>query len=336
MSTMERDRKRKQKPTTRAKPTMPGEAAEATAEPPERVIAPAGPGDAPLAPVPAPVPIAPAVIARGPAPRTLVQLAGSSPVKPPASIEEMLGEQVERELEALDPIELDVLNAARDSLKKKRFEADIEFSPYTPMVEKIVGDCLAKYHAQKGYSKAGIIDAIKALEAKRFIITAERRTRDEILGSDLHKAILAFIGKHPGVHARDERVQRDLGITRNPFLKHLLVLERFELVKKRQHGKLWNYFLASFPDDERVMETVVLLYNGVARQLLSLVLQDPGSSLVELARRVIPPVFHGAIQYHLKKFEDVGLVTVVDGKRVVDMNLLTAYNLNVPVEFQLS
>ncbi|MEX2719778.1 MAG: hypothetical protein Q6353_007575 [Candidatus Sigynarchaeum springense] len=240
------------------------------------------------------------------------------------------------EYEDLTDIEKDVLRVAKNSLKKKRFEADIGFDPYTPMVEKIVGDCLAKYQAQKGYSKERIIDTLKALEEQKWIVTAERRTKEEILNDKLYQDIIRFLESFPGTHARDERVQQKLGITRNPFLKHVLVLDRFQLVKKYKFGKLWNFFAPSFKEDEKIAELVVVMYNDIVRQLVQLLIKNPGSTLVELAKSIIPPVYHGAIQYHLKKLEELGLV-VRDGQdRTINVAMLQRYNAVVCEELRIA
>lgn len=226
----------------------------------------------------------------------------------------------------LSVMERDILNVAKSSLKKKKYPAEIKFEPYTPMVEKLYNDCLAKFHAQKGYSKEDIIASIKTLEQKRWIVTAERRTKEEILSSELYQNVLDFLKDFPGIHARDERVQEKLGITRNPFLKHVLVLERFKLLEKQKHGKLWNFFLPDFPEDESLRKTIVFLYNEIPRQIIKLLLTNPEYKLMELAESIIPPVFHGTIQYHLKKFEEIGLIRKENGTRVVNIEMLERYN----------
>ncbi len=247
-------------------------------------------------------------------------------------IEELPGD----EYDELTDMERDVLRVAKGTLKKKKFPAEIGFDPYTPMVEKMLSDCIAKFHVQKGYSKESIIATIKALEEQHWIVTSERRTKEEILQADLYKQIIGFIEKNPGVHARDERIQSELGITRNPFLKHMIVLERFNIVKKRKQGKLWNFYSRDFPDDDTIAELVVVLYNDIARQLVRLLLQDPGSTLVDLARRIIPPVYHGAIQYHLKKFEELGLVVLHEQERRVNDSMLARYNAVVSGAFKIA
>lgn len=245
-------------------------------------------------------------------------------------------ELAEAEYEDLTDIEKDVLRVAKSSLKKKRFEADIGFDPYTPMVEKIVGDCLAKYHAQKGYSKEAIIDTLKALEEQKWIVTAERRTKEEILSDELYQNITTFLESYPGTHARDERVQQKLGITRNPFLKLVLVLDRFQLVKKYKFGKLWNFFAPSFKEDDKIAELIVVMYNNIVRQLIQLLIKNPGSTLVELAKSIIPPVYHGAIQYHLKKLEELGLVTRKGQDRAINVAILQRYNAVVCEELRIA
>ncbi|HME53076.1 MAG TPA: hypothetical protein VKM55_12715 [Candidatus Lokiarchaeia archaeon] len=230
------------------------------------------------------------------------------------------------EYEDLIDIEKDILRVAKDSLKKKRYEADIGFEPFTPMVDKLLNDCIAKYHSQKGYSKEAIIETIKGLVDQKWIVTAERRTKDEVLETKLYQDIIKMLEEYPGTHARDDRVQELLGITRNPFLKHVLVLERFDLIKKRKFGKLWNFFALNFNEDDTIAELVVVLYNDIVRQLIQLLLKNPDLTLMELAESVIPPVYHGAIQYHLKKLEELGLVKPDGTRRVIDTDILQRYN----------
>ncbi|MHA1998131.1 MAG: hypothetical protein ACTSU9_08440 [Promethearchaeota archaeon] len=235
----------------------------------------------------------------------------------------------------LTGMEKDVLRIAKDSLKKKKYPAEIGFEPYTPLVEKLVNDCIARFRAQKGYTREQIIETIRGLERKRWIVTAERRTREEILGSGIHREILKLIKDYPGIHARDNRVQSVLNITRNPFLKHLLVLERFALIKKRKYGKMWNYFLPEFSAPGDMERLIVLLYNGIARQIVPILLENPGYTLMEIASRIIPPVFHGSVQYHMKKFEEVGFISNRDGKRFVNASMLEEYNSLVCDEMRI-
>nr|MDO8112317.1 hypothetical protein [Candidatus Sigynarchaeota archaeon] len=257
--------------------------------------------------------------------KTLIQLAADA-----EAVEEegnIAGDELSTtDYDELTDMEKDVLRVAKASMKKKRYEADIGFEPYTPMVEKVLNDCLAKFHVQKGYSKESIIDTIKGLVDQKWIVTAERRTKDEIIASELYQDITRFLVQYPGTHARDDRIQTKLGITRNPFLKHILVLERFDLIQKRKFGKLWNFFAPSFKEDDKVAELVVVLYNDIVRQLVQLLLKNPGSTLVDLAKRIIPPVYHGAIQYHLKKLEEIGLVMPDGANRNIVVSMLARYN----------
>ena len=253
------------------------------------------------------------------------------------SDEEKIEEEIsaDQDYEDLSEMEQDILQVAKDSLKKKRHKAEISFDPYTPMVEKILNDSLAKFHAQKGYQKEDIIGTIKKLEKKQWIVTAERRTKEEILDSDLYQDIINFIRDYPGIHARDDKIQEKLEITRNPFLKHMLVLQRFGLVQKKRHGKLSNFYLSDFKEDDIIAELIVLLYNDIVRQLVILLLKNPSATLMELAENIIPPVYHGAIQYHLKKLKKIGFVSKEDGDRVVDTDMLKRYNSVVCNELKI-
>ncbi|MHA1715292.1 MAG: hypothetical protein ACTSXP_06585, partial [Promethearchaeota archaeon] len=211
-------------------------------------------------------------------------------------------------------------------LKKKRYSANLSYDPYTPMVENLINDCLAKFHAQKGYDKENIINAIKNLEEKRWIVTAERRTRNEIIKSELYRRILAFLKAYPGTHARDGRIQEKLGITRNPFLKHMLVLERFDMIRKVKSGKIWAFFLPSFDGDENIEKLVILLYNDTCKQIVKILLDHPEYNLQTIAEHVIPPVFHGTVQYHIKKLEEIGFIQRKNNLRIINKEMLEEYN----------
>ena len=86
---------------------------------------------------------------------------------------------------------------------------------------------------------------------------------------------------------------------------------------------------------EQIAKVVVLLYNNIAKQIIKLLLQHPEYTLMEIAENIIPPVFHGTVQYHLKKFEDVGLVIKDGDYRRVNTELLKKYNSLVCQELQI-
>ena len=156
----------------------------------------------------------------------------------------------------LTDIEKDVLNIAQEILKLKRYDADFDIDVSSeaelqkfPIIEKLYAKSIAKLAYRKGYSKEEIFLTIRGLEEKNWIVTNERRTKLEILNNEKLVKILTFIEENPGIHARNEKIEEELGITRTPFLKHIMTLERFKLIRSKRIGKSLHYFLADVPED---------------------------------------------------------------------------------------
>ena len=157
-------------------------------------------------------------------------------------------------IEELTEIEKDVLDIAKSILKLKRYDAEFEIESESqiqkyPIIEKLYAKCIAKLSYRKGYSKEEIFLTIRTLEEKTWIVTNERRTKLEILTNEKLEKILNFIKNNPGIHARDDKIEKELNITRTPFLKHIMTLERFNLIRSKKIGKSLHYFLSDVPED---------------------------------------------------------------------------------------
>ncbi len=244
--------------------------------------------------------------------------------------------QIEPEplIEELTEIEVDVLNIAKDILKLKRYDADFEIDVSSeeelqkfPIIEKLYAKCIAKLAYKKGYSKEEIFLAIRSLEDKSWIVTKERRTKLEILNNEKLKKILEFIKENPGIHARDEKVEEELGITRTPFLKHIMTLERFKLIRSKRIGKSLHYFLADVPEDYDKFK--VIFINPLIPKLIEEIFKEEGISISKIGETL--EVYTGTIQYHLKKLKALDLVKSVKTQKkqtilVVNIELLKKFN----------
>ena len=244
--------------------------------------------------------------------------------------------QIEPEplIEELTEIEVDVLNIAKDILKLKRYDADFEIDVSSeeelqkfPIIEKLYAKSIAKLAYKKGYSKEEIFLAIRSLEDKSWIVTNERRTKLEILNNDKLAKILEFIKENPGIHARDEKVKEELGITRTPFLKHIMTLERFKLIRSKRIGKSLHYFLADIPEDYDKFK--VVFTNPLIPKLIEAFFKEEGISISKIGE--ILEVYSGTIQYHLKKLKELDLVKSVKTQKnqkihVVNIELLAKFN----------
>ncbi|MFX0058573.1 MAG: hypothetical protein ACFE85_03605 [Candidatus Hodarchaeota archaeon] len=237
-------------------------------------------------------------------------------------------------VEDLTEIEKDVLEIAKEVLKLKRYDAEFdvevdseaELQKY-PIIEKLYAKSIAKLAYKKGYSKEDIFLAIRSLEEKNWIVTSERRTKLEILKNKKLMKILKFIEKNPGIHARDDRIEVELNITRTPFLKHIMTLERFNLIRSRKVGKSLHYFLAEVPEDFDKYR--VIFSNPMIPKIIEEIFKDEEVSISKMGETL--DVYSGTIQYHLKKLKQLNLLKSLKNKNnqkihLVNIELLKKYN----------
>jgi len=242
-------------------------------------------------------------------------------------------DQIKEETE-LNVIEKDVLNIAQDILKLKRYDADFEIDLSSeaelqkfPIIEKLYAKSIAKLAYKKGYSKEEIFLSIRSLEEKNWIVTNERRTKLEILNNEKLVKILKFIEENPGIHARNEKIEEELEITRTPFLKHIMTLERFKLIRSKKIGKSLHYFLADVPEDYDKYK--VIFSNPLIPKIIEEIFKDEGIAISRIGE--ILDVYSGTIQYYMKKLKDLDLIKSVKTQKeqkihVVNVELLTRFN----------
>ncbi|MFW9901202.1 MAG: winged helix-turn-helix transcriptional regulator [Candidatus Thorarchaeota archaeon] len=250
----------------------------------------------------------------------------------PLQVVEKKEEKPEVIVDELNEIEKDVLEIASDILKLKRYETEFEIESETqiqkyPIIEKLYAKCIAKLSYRKGYSKEEIFLAIRSLEEKNWIVTNERRTKLEILTNEKLVTILDFIKENPGIHARDEKIEAELNITRTPFLKHVMTLERFKLIRSKKIGKSLHYFLSDVPEDYDKYKIIFL--NPLIPNLIEQLFQDESITVSKMAE--ILDMYSGTILYHLKKLKELNIVKSAknqSGKKIhlVNIELLKLYN----------
>jgi len=236
--------------------------------------------------------------------------------------------------EDLTEIEIDVLSIAKDILKLKRYDADFDIDISSeaelqkfPIIEKLYAKSIAKLAYKKGYSKEEIFLTIRSLEEKNWIVTKERRTKLEILNNEKLAKILKFIEENPGIHARNEKIEEELEITRTPFLKHIMTLERFHLIRSKKIGKSLHYFLADVPEDYDKYK--VIFSNPLILKIIEEIFKNDNIAISKIGE--ILDVYSGTIQYHMKKLKDLDLVKSVKTQKaekihVVNVKLLTRFN----------
>ena len=237
-------------------------------------------------------------------------------------------------IEDLTEIEKDVLSIAQNILKLKRYDADFDIDVSSeaelqkfPIIEKLYAKSIAKLAYKKGYSKEEIFLTIRSLEEKNWIVTKERRTKLEILNNEKLVKILKFIEENPGIHARNEKIEEELEITRTPFLKHIMTLERFKLVRSKKVGKSLHFFLADVPEDYDKYK--VIFSNPMIPKIIEEIFKDEHIAISKIGE--ILDVYSGTIQYHMKKLKELDLVKSVKTQKaekihVINVELLTRFN----------
>ncbi|TXT61399.1 MAG: hypothetical protein BAJALOKI2v1_30017 [Promethearchaeota archaeon] len=234
--------------------------------------------------------------------------------------------------EDLTEIEKDILEIAEEILKLKRYDSEFEIESKTqiqkyPIIEKLYATCISKLSYNKGYTKDEIFLTIRNLEEKNWIVTNERRTKAEILNNEKLVEILEFIEKNPGVHARDDKIEKELEITRTPFLKHIMTLERFNLIRSNKIGKTLHYFIEDTPDEYDELKAIFL--NPMIPKIIEEFFKDETIAISAIGDKL--DVYPGTIQYHLKKLKKLDLIKSTKnkaGKKVylVNVELLKRYN----------
>jgi len=240
--------------------------------------------------------------------------------------------EAEQIVEELTEIEKDVLDIAKTILKLKRYDSEFEVESESqiqkyPIIEKLYAKCIAKLSYKKGYSKEEIFLSIRTLEEKNWIVTKERRTKLEILTNEKLVKILNFIDDNPGIHARDQKIEKELKITRTPFLKHVMTLERFNLIRSKKIGKSLHYFLTDVPSDYDQLKIIFL--NSLIPKILVEIFKNETVAVSKIGE--ILDIYPGTILYHLNKLKALNLVRSTKnkaGKKIflVNFELIKMYN----------
>jgi len=235
-------------------------------------------------------------------------------------------------IDELTEIEKDVLDIAKNILKLKRYDAEFEIDSESqiqkyPIIEKLYAKCIAKLSYKKGYSKEEIFLTIRDLEEKTWIVTNERRTKLEILTNEKLEKILNFIKNNPGIHARDDKIEKELNITRTPFLKHVMTLERFNLIRSKKIGKSLHYFLSDVPEDYDKFKIIFL--NPLNPKIIEEIFKDESVTVSKIGESL--DIYSGTILYHINKLKELNLVKSAKSQSdkkifLVNIELLKVYN----------
>lgn len=235
-------------------------------------------------------------------------------------------------IDQLSEIEKDVLDVAEEIFKLRKY--DSKFSVETesdieryPIIGQLYSNCISKFHYSKGYNKEEIFLAIRNLEKEGWIVSEGRRTKLEILKDDNYKEVIEFIEKNPGVHALDPKVDEELGISRSPFIKRVIRLLKYKIIRTHRIGKIVHFFLINTPP--QYDELKALFLNPLIPKLIQEISKDKYVSGIQLGNILDEPVHK--VHYYLKKIKDLEIIEKnkdKSGRRGywINKDLLSNYN----------
>jgi hypothetical protein len=209
----------------------------------------------------------------------------------------------------LSEIEKDVLNIAEKIFKSRKYdkkfiiETKQDLERY-PIIKQLYSNSISKLHYSKGYTKEELFLAIRNLEKEGWIVSEERRTKSEILNDKNYKKIIHFIRKNPGVHALDPKVEEELEITRSPFLKRVITLLHYNIIRAHKIGKIIHFFLIDTPPQYDKLK--VLFLNPLILKLVNEISKDKFISGIQLGKILNEPVHK--IHYYLKKIKELDVI----------------------------
>jgi predicted transcriptional regulator len=129
---------------------------------------------------------------------------------------------------------------------------------------------------------------------------------------------MEVIQSEPGIHFQD--LVRRSGLPNGTAVHHVRKLEQAGLVAARPLGRYTCYFPGT-PERAALAAAPVTRSNG-ARRILAEVAASPGLSGSELATRLgLQP---STVAYHVKRLEQVGLLSAVRDGRTVRLRMAAA------------
>ena len=235
-------------------------------------------------------------------------------------------------IDKLSEIEKAVLDIAEEIFKLKKYDTKFSIKNKSdieryPIIGKLYSRCVSKLHYSKGYSKDEIFLAIQNLENECWIVSEGRRTKLEILNDVNYKNVIELIRNNPGVHALDNKIEKELGMTRSPFIKRVITLLRYKIIRVHKIGKILHFFIEEVPSYHDELKALFL--NSLIPKLIKEIFKNIYISGVQLGNVLNEPVHK--IHYYLKRIKDLNIIKKIKdktGRRSywVNNNLLSSYN----------
>ncbi|MFX1375178.1 MAG: hypothetical protein ACFFA0_05145 [Promethearchaeota archaeon] len=227
-------------------------------------------------------------------------------------------------IEKLTEIEKDVLNIAEEIFKLKKYDAKFSIKNKSdiekfPIIGELFSRSFSKLHYSKGYSKDEIFLAIRTLENECWIVPEGRRTKLEILNDSNYKNVIEFIRNNPGVHALDNKIEEELGLTRTPFIKRVITLLRYKIIRTHKIGKIVHFFIEDIPSDHDELKALFL--NPLIPRLIQEISKNIYISGIQLGNVLNEPVHK--IHYYIKKIKELNII-----KKIKDTTGRECYWIN--------
>ncbi len=193
-----------------------------------------------------------------------------------------------KELEAIDRFILDIASSIGD--KKRTIELDELFS-----------NCVS----QLSYSDQEIIESMKKLFDKRYLVEGHRLTKEKILNNEKRQKIYKYIKENPGAHSREIRDVFKLGSYIS--FRHLKYLEIFGFLRSKKFLNKKAYFLAE--SDESQDEKILVFKNERTKIIYDYITTSKKVRISEIEESL--NLAHGQIQPHLKKLIENDLIDAI-------------------------
>lgn len=166
---------------------------------------------------------------------------------------------------------------------------------------------------------SGIWNRFRASLSVLFGAVGERVRRKDVLSNKKRKKMYNFILRHPGSHFRD--VLRATKASPNEGAWHLRILEKTGCIKSSFFGRYLVYYPNGYRDENQKWSwnARFILRQNMALKIAKSLEGNPGVQVKELAELL--SIHPNTIRYHVKRFEELGLVKKISCGRTTRLFL---------------
>jgi len=140
-----------------------------------------------------------------------------------------------------------------------------------------------------------------------------RLKEDDVMANTTRQTILHFIEEQGVAYLRE--IERAVGSGIFGLMWHLQVLEDFGHIRHTRIGNYLVYYLREYSSmDPSSLELSFLLKNENARDIITLIMDHPGTYQAEIARAL--GLHHDSVRYHLRPMKEQGLIESFSDGRI--------------------